>query len=117
MPAPVDEGTCRPPELVHLGGLLLRQGLRVQRERRRPGQLTLLLVLPGLQGALEGLGRKVRVTLLTTNTARALAGEPLERERIAFLHRRGGKGPPNHSPVHFIFVSKKSNQYIPGTKR
>ena len=46
---PVDEGARRLPELVHLGGLLLGQDLRVQGERRGPGQLALLLVLPGLQ--------------------------------------------------------------------
>lgn len=59
---PVDEGARRPPELVHLGGLLLGQDLRVQGERWGPGQLTLLLVLPGLQGVLKGLGHEARIT-------------------------------------------------------
>lgn len=57
----MDEGSRRLPELVHLGGLLFGQGLRVQREGRRAGQLALLLVLPGLQGALERLGRRTGV--------------------------------------------------------
>ena len=59
---PVDKGACRLPKLVHLGGLLLGQDLRVQGEGRGPGQLALLLVLPGLEGVLEGLGHRTRVT-------------------------------------------------------
>lgn len=34
----------------------------MQGERRGPGQLALLLVLPGLQGVLEGLGHGARIT-------------------------------------------------------
>ena len=65
---PVDEGARRLPELVHLGGLLLGQDLRVQGERRGPGQLALLLVLPGLEGVLEGLGHRTRVTHAAAST-------------------------------------------------
>lgn len=53
----MDEGPSCLPKLVHLVGFLLGQDLRVQRERWRAGQLTLLLVLPRLQGVLKGLGR------------------------------------------------------------
>ena len=59
---PVDEGARRLPKLVHLGGLLLGQDPWVQGERRGPGQLALLLVLPRLEGVLEGLGHRTRVT-------------------------------------------------------
>ena len=66
----MDEGPRCPPKPVHLVGFLRGQDLRVQRERRRAGQLTLLLVLPGLQGVLKGLGcRSQRYTLSCEHTS------------------------------------------------
>lgn len=59
---PVDEGSRRLPELVHLGGLFLRQDLRVQRERWGARKLALLLVFPGLQGVLKCLGHRTALS-------------------------------------------------------
>lgn len=88
----MDEGSRRLPELVHLGGLFLRQDLRVQRERWRARKFTLLLVFPGLERVLKGLGHRTAVshgaplpreagTCPTANTAGVLAGQQPERER------------------------------------
>lgn len=52
---PVDQSTCSLTKLVDLGGFFFRHDLWLQRERGGSGQLTLLFVFPGLQGALKCL--------------------------------------------------------------
>lgn len=51
----MDQSTCSLTKLVDLGGFFFGHDLWLQRERGGSGQLTLLFVLPGLQGALKCL--------------------------------------------------------------
>lgn len=58
----MNEGSRRLPKMVHLVGLFFRQDPRVQRERWRARQFTLLLVFPGLEGVLKCLGHRAAVS-------------------------------------------------------
>lgn len=98
----MDEGSRRLPELVHLGGLFLRQDLRVQRERRRARKFTLLLVFPGLKGVLKCLGHRTHHHTMQCSLERqagaqqqTLLGQSLDnsqkrRDRVWF-HTEEGK--------------------------
>lgn len=113
----MDEGPRRLPKLVHLGGLLLGQDLRVQTERRRAGQLALLLVLPGLQGVLECLGHGNRRYKPPTALERPGASNvdsdewdssrlTVGRERKVFPTLGRSNGPRSYHHAGLILVSK-----------
>lgn len=115
---PVDEGSRRLPKLVHLGGLFLGQDLRVQRARWGARQFALLLVFPGLEGVLKGLGH--RNSALTPPASQRQAHANNKHHRVTsratrkgdtevFCALRRGNGPPSYSPVHLALATKISS--------
>lgn len=90
----MDERSRCLPELVQLGGLFLGQDLRVQGERRRTRQFTLLLVFPGLQGVLKCLGHEnpeLHFLLLSEVSTCLLTADVSD---IQQGHRKGDRLPP-----------------------